>query len=171
MEKYIGIDKNIMVLDQIVKVCCDTKIDEELFLFTDIQGKNCTAKGNLLLKKKEDGVFLQDTFEHEQCLVITAEGKKILMSGCAHTGILNILDRYSEICGGYPDLVISGFHLIQNDPYSEAEKEKIEDLARKLLKTGAMFYSGHCTGQAAVDIMKKNMGDRLEQIHSGNVIL
>lgn len=40
---------------------------------------------------------------HEQYPVINEENKQILISGCAHNGILNILDRYREIYGMDPD--------------------------------------------------------------------
>ena len=34
----------------------------------------------------------------------TEGNRKILLSGCAHNGILNILDRFRELFGGAPDV-------------------------------------------------------------------
>lgn len=170
-EKYIGIDKSIMELAQCVYVAGDTKIDDELFIFTGIRGNKYPAKGNLMLKEKKEDSFIQDTFTHEQFLVISCESKHILISGCAHNGIINILDRYYEIFNGYPDIVISGFHMIQSEEYSDEDISRIENTAVELIKTEALFYSGHCTGQAAFDVMKKIMGDKLIQIHSGEELM
>lgn len=40
--------------------------------------------------------------------------------------------------------------------------------AFELQKTNSLFYTGHCTGQNAFDIMKEIMGDKLQIIHSGS---
>lgn len=170
-EKYIGIDKKIMELAQCVMVNGDLQIDDELYLYTNISGDKYPAKGNRKLKKKVGNLFLQDEFEHEQCLVITQGEQRILLSGCAHSGIVNILDRYEEIFHDAPDVVISGFHLMQKEAYSAEETLRIRRMAEELLKRKSVFYTGHCTGQAAFDIMKEVMGDRLRPVHSGDEIL
>lgn len=170
-EKYIGIDKNILSLPQLISVDGDKKIDEELFLYTNITGRKYPAKSNLLLKRRIGEKFLQDSFDHEQCLVITCEEKHLLISGCAHNGILNILDRYRDIFGTNPDIVISGFHMVKKTPYDQEEIDTMQKIAYALLETNAIFYTGHCTSQAAFDIMKPIMGDKLRPIHSGDTIM
>ena len=45
----------------------------------------------------------------------------MLISGCAHNGILNILDKYQELYGRFPARVISGFHMMKKTPYTEEE--------------------------------------------------
>lgn len=169
--KYIGIDKRILDLPQLVRVEGDLEIDEELSLFSGIFGSHCQAKGNLYLKQKINNVYEQDDFAHEQCLVITQDKERTLLSGCAHNGILNILDRYISIYGNLPDRVISGFHMMQKTEYTKEDIQIIENTARELRKTDAMFYTGHCTGQQACDIMKEIMGEKLVQIHSGERVL
>lgn len=170
-EKYIGIDKEILKLEQCVFVQGDLEIDEELFLYTDVPKERYPAKGNLALKKKTAGDFVQDTFDHEQCLVITQEGRRILLSGCAHNGILNILDRYRGIFHSEPDMVLSGFHLMKEGEYSPEEIQNIRDIARELSEMDTVFYTGHCTGGEACGIMKEIMGEKLQIMHSGMTIL
>lgn len=170
-ERYIGIDKSILDFSQTILVHGDRRIDEELFPYSHITGRRYPAKGNFQLKRRVNGGFVQDTFEHEQCLVITQGNRKVLMFGCAHNGILNILDRYLEIYHSYPDIVVSGFHMMTKSPYSEEEISNIRKTAIELMHTGAIFYTGHCTGQAAYDIMKDIMGERLQLIHSGAELL
>lgn len=168
-ETYIGIDKRILALPQVEILDGDYRIDEELSLFTGITGRRFRAKSNLRLKRREGDVLVQDDFEHEQCLVITQGDKKVLLSGCAHNGILNILDRYQEIYGKAPDVVISGFHMIQKE-YAEEDIEAIRSTAKELSRLKTMFYTGHCTGNEAYGIMKEIMGEQLGEIHSGEVI-
>lgn len=168
-EKYIGIDSDILSLPQLFLVEGDMEIDEELSLFTNVTGRRFWAKGNLLLKRKDGEALVQDEFEHEQCLVIKEDGEHVLFSGCAHNGILNILEKYREIYQSYPSMVVSGFHMIQQE-YTEEDLEKIRQTARELRKLECKFYSGHCTGQIALDVMKEIMQEQLQQIHSGTKI-
>ena len=90
------------------------------------------------------------------------------MSGCAHNGVLNILDKYSELFDGKPDTVITGFHMMKKTDYTEEEIGIITDTAEELKKTGIKFYSGHCTGIPAFNMMKEIMGDKLTAMHSGD---
>ena len=168
-EKYIGIDKRILELPQVYLLNGDYRIDEELYVFTDILGRKYWPQSNMLLKEKVDNRFIQDAFAHEQCLVI-AEDENVLLSGCAHNGILNILEAYRERFEGAPDKVISGFHMVKRGEYSTEEIETIEDTARELEKLHTKFYTGHCTGEAAFHIMKKIMGEQLVFVHSGDEI-
>ena len=144
----------------------DRKIDGEISLFTGIQGRRFWPQSNLGLSMRVGGVDKQDEFAHEQCLVIHGN-KKLLISGCAHNGILNILDRYREIYGGSPDIVISGFHMMKKGGYTDEEKETIRQTAMELKKKDTVFYTGHCTGQNAIGLMKPIMQDKLIQIHCG----
>lgn len=219
--RYIGIDKRILELPGLVPVDGDLRIDEELYLFTnirrpgavagreamgqerqerkaqgqDVQGgkargqdgqgqdpqgsrlhaadlpERLRARAGKGLMRRVGEEFVEDIFDHEQCLVVTGEEGQILLSGCAHNGILNILDRYHEIFHGYPDRVISGFHLARKAAYSQEDLLGIQEIARRLLKTGALYDTGHCTGIEAFAVMKEIMGDRLEYVHSGERVL
>ena len=168
--EYIGLDPAIRELPQVVTVNGEYRIDEELLLFSGIRGKKNWPVSNYNLRKKEGGELLQDDFIHEQCLVITEGERRILLSGCAHNGILNILDRFEEVCGGAPDIVISGFHMMKKSGYTDEERQVIRDTARKLKKYPTVFYTCHCTGIKAFDMMKKIMGEKLQYVHCGERI-
>ncbi len=165
-ERYIGVDPAIRQFPKVVLLTGDLKITGNISIFTGFTGNRFRPGSNLDLTRRVDGQDVQDDFAHEQCLVIHGE-KKLLVSGCAHNGILNILDRYGEIYGGMPDVVISGFHMMKKTAYTEEEEEIIRKTAEELKRTGAVYYTGHCTGQQAIDLMKPVMGDRLIQIHCG----
>lgn len=167
---YAGIDKAIAALPQTVTIHTDIRIDDELFLFTNVTGRRHWPQGNRKLKKLVNGELVQDEFEHEQYLIIHAEGKEILMSGCAHNGILNILDRYVEIQGHEPDIVISGFHMMKSIDYTEEEIETIKQTASELKNYKTRYYTGHCTGESAFKIMKEILGEQIEYVRSGETI-
>ena len=148
----------------------DTVIDDELELFTIQKRSHELPFTNKRLLVRKGNEYIRDDFRHEHYLVIRQDGKSVLMSGCAHNGILSIMDAYVEKYGKAPDAVISGFHLMKKTPYREEEIREIEDIARELNKYPTRFFTCHCTGVDAFDIMKTIMGERLSYVHSGEEI-
>ena len=170
-ERYIGINTDILKLPNVKFADGDIQLDDELFLFSGITGRRCYPQGNKKLSCIQNGIQVPDDFAHEQCLVIKQNGERVL-SGCAHNGILNILDRYKELFGSYPDYVITGFHMMKREgEHTEEEKAIIIQTSQELSQLDTVFYSGHCTGIPAFELMKVIMGDKLNALHSGEEIL
>lgn len=169
-ERYIGIAPEIKELSGVRLVDGDVTIDKELALFSNVTGRTLWPKGNLELKKKTGDTFVQDTFDHEQYLVVSEGKKRVLFSGCAHNGILNILAHFHELYGSYPDAVVSGFHMKKKE-YSAEDDALITETAVQLKTMPTQFYTGHCTGEYAFDIMKKIMGEQLTYVYSGDMVI
>ena len=119
--RYIGIDKKIVALPQVKMIKGDFRLDDELELFTVKEKTHEIPFTNNRLLIRDGVKYKKDNFIHEQYLVIRDEGKCVLMSGCAHNGIPNILDAYNEKYGSFPDVVVSGFHLMKKEKYSAEE--------------------------------------------------
>ena len=102
--------------------------------------------------------------------MIQENGKSVLFSGCAHSGILNILDRFRQLYGGVPDVVFSGFHMKKREDYTAKEADTIRDVAHELQTLPTLFYTCHCTGLPAYQMMKEIMGEQLQYIHCGEEI-
>jgi 7,8-dihydropterin-6-yl-methyl-4-(beta-D-ribofuranosyl)aminobenzene 5'-phosphate synthase len=168
--RYIGIDPDIEKLPQVRFISGDTVIDDELELFTIQKRSHELPFTNKRLLVRKGDEYIRDDFRHEHYLVIRQDGKSVLMSGCAHNGILSIMDAYAEKYGKAPDAVISGFHLMKKTTYREEEIREIEDIARELNKYPTRFFTCHCTGVDAFDIMKTIMGEKLSYVHSGEEI-
>ncbi len=166
--RYIGIDPLIAKLPQIEWINGDRKLDDELTIFSDVEGRKLWPKGNLVLKRKEKDRYVQDEFDHEQYLVISCEGKNILVSGCAHNGILNILDSYRQRYHNDPDVLISGFHMMKKDGYTETDISVIKETAEILKETNIKLYTGHCTDEIPYGIMKEILQEQLVWVHSGD---
>ncbi|SDA26797.1 7,8-dihydropterin-6-yl-methyl-4-(beta-D-ribofuranosyl)aminobenzene 5'-phosphate synthase [Ruminococcus sp. YE71] len=119
-----------------------------------------------------NGEKVSDDFAHEQCLGITQNGRYLLLSGCSHNGIPNILGRYRELFGNSPDCVITGFHIMKKDgEHTYEEKAVIIRTAEELSRLYTVFYSGHCTGISAFELMKGIVGDKLHVLYSGDEVL
>ncbi len=169
--RYIGIDKDILKLQQLQLINGDHQIDKGIELFT-LKKRSCALPfTNKRILEKIDGVYSQDEFKHEHYLVIREGEKSVLISGCAHNGIISIMEAYREKYGKAPDLAVSGFHLMKKADYTENETDEIKTIAQKLKEYPTDFVTCHCTGTTAYDIMKEIMGEQLKYVHSGEKII
>lgn len=169
--RYIGIDPKIVESGRVAYADGDLVIDEELSVFTVRNRSHGLpfSNKNLLLKTGE--TYIRDDFRHEHCLVVSAEGKHILLSGCAHNGILSILDAYRERYGSDPDMAVSGFHLMKKTPYSDAELAEVLNTAEELKTYRTKLVTCHCTGVPAYEAMKEILGRQLMYAHAGDTVL
>lgn len=165
--RYIGIDKSILASPQLRILNGTVDLDEGITCLSGFTGRRCFSKSNRRLFRLDGGRFVPDTFDHEQALVVRENGKRLLFSGCAHNGILNILDRFRETFGRDPDLVISGFHFMKNGAYTAEELHDIEETARELAGMQTVFYTGHCTSEPAYELLKPILVDKLHKLHTG----
>ena len=169
-KRYIGLDKRISNLAQLYYVSGNMRMDKELFLFTNVTSRILWPSSNLELTVEKDGVLVQDDFSHEQYLVISQNGKNILISGCAHNGIVNILEKYHQIFSKNPDVVISGFHMMKKSGYKQEDIDLIEKTAWKLKDYRTKFYTCHCTGEEPYERMKRILGEQIDYVKSGEEV-
>lgn len=168
---YLGLDKALRKYDNRFRFTDGvTTLDDELTLFSGGMGRDYWSHANDTLREKVGDDFPPDAFRHEQNLIVTENGKAVLLGGCAHNGIVNILRRAEEILGRSPDAVFAGFHLYNPSLAQSQPRELVEAIARELkTRKGTCFYTGHCTGQEAFDILKETLGDQLAALHTGSV--
>ena len=159
-EKYIGLDKKLKQKERLVFTEDTLEIDEELTLFSCNQKMRPLTFGSFGLSMVENGKLLPDDFRHEQYLLIREGKKKVLLSGCSHKGILNIMSWFE------PDVLIGGFHFVKLNPMGEGGKELVK--AAEILKEySTRYYTGHCTGVEQYQFLKEILGEQLEYLVTG----
>lgn len=165
----IGLDSSLENNERIILVDENTEITKNTMLFCNVEISHSITWANegLFTGTKKDPV--PDDFEHEQNLIIRENGKTILITGCSHRGIWNIVAKAKNILGKYPDTIIGGFHLHRWSGDNEELKD-IQKLSEMLLSTGSQYYACHCTGKAAYEQMKNIMGDNLQTVETGTVL-
>lgn len=167
-EKPIGLDRSLEHHPQIRKIGKMCRVDEQVLLLSDIPGDRLLPAANHHLMD-ENG---RDGFSHEMVMLVEEDGVLVLLGGCAHRGIVNILCHVKETVGRYPDAVVSGLHLSGGPGGALMADEKyLDELAEELLSTGAMFYSCHCTGQEGLKRLKNRMGEKLVAVSAGQQLV
>ncbi len=101
----------------------------------------------------------------EQSLIVNTPKGMVIVTGCSHQGIVNILKRAKEILDGDIYLVFGGFHLMQ---HSDEQMKTIIDDFKKLgvVKCGAT----HCTGDRQIALFKEAFGENYVPIGTGRVL-
>jgi 7,8-dihydropterin-6-yl-methyl-4-(beta-D-ribofuranosyl)aminobenzene 5'-phosphate synthase len=115
----------------------------------------------------EEGMFKQDIFQDDQALVVSLDGKGlVVISGCAHSGLINTIKHAQKITGvSNVYAVLGGFHLLK------ANEDRIEATIDELLKLNLkMVRPCHCTGHRAVNRLTGAFGERCVPIKTGDVV-
>lgn len=166
----IGLDRELKGNPRIVFTGDGLEIDGGLELFSKTDGERLKSESNKVLLMQEGQELVPDSFRHEQNLIITEGGKHLLLTGCSHRGIVNIVDQFIRIKGRAPDFVIGGFHLINPAAKTSEKPELIEEIGHNLGQTGALYFTCHCTGMDAFRQLKPVMNSNLRYLASGDMV-
>ena len=143
-DKYIGLDPTLKSESRIIFTENECRIDEGLTLFSCNDRERKRPPMPSALTEMVGEQLIPDKFLHEQYLLIEEGGKRVLISGCSHKGVLDIAEWFA------PDALVGGFH------YSRlALDDRLADAARELEKYSAAIFTCHCTGRAQYEFMKQ----------------
>ena len=112
------------------------------------------------------GKVAQDKLLDDQALVINHEKGLIVITGCAHAGVVNTI-RHAQKIFGRRDVyaVIGGFHLIG------ASDERIEKTVESFIEINPRIVGPcHCTGDKALKIISDNFAGKFTEVRVGTVL-
>ena len=156
---------------RLVPVEGNLRIDNQLGIMSRTEGNRFVPSGNQDMYTEFKGTLVQDDFTHEQNLIVREQGKTLLVAGCAHRGIVNIVDQFIVDNGQPPDVVIGGFHLHSRATGKSETESVVTGIGKGLAESKAQYYTGHCTGHKPYAILKEIMGDQLAFLSTGMRII
>jgi 7,8-dihydropterin-6-yl-methyl-4-(beta-D-ribofuranosyl)aminobenzene 5'-phosphate synthase len=174
LKKYAGLDKTLMpdYRDRFVTVREPAEILPNVFLLPHLLCNHTKPAGNKYLFLEKDHVCAPDDFTHEIVMAIRENGKLAIFTGCAHNGILNMVDTVAAAFKNVPiKAVIGGFHFagLPLFDFMAESKTEVQRTARLLLEYPVdLTYTGHCTGGKAFKILKSVMGERIVDMRTGS---
>ena len=154
-ERYIGLDVSLRDSDRLIFTDGVTKIADGITLYSCSDREKVLDLGSFGLNMKQDGKLVPDDFRHEHYLLLEENGMRVLISGCSHRGIINIMEWFK------PDVLIGGFHF-NKLPLDGALRSYAETLA----SYDTDYYTCHCTGVEQFEYMKRFM-PRLNYLSTG----
>lgn len=155
--------------DRCVFVDQATTINEEISVFpcdcSDFPSPNANST---LFCDSGKGDQLDD-FSHELFIRIGSDCP-VIYTGCAHHGLLNILESYKLRFEGLPNVVIGGYHLLDSKSGQIFENEEEVKQIGNFLKAhypDTVFFTGHCTGSQAFNLLKHQLNQQIALFHTG----
>ncbi len=168
---YIGIDPSLLESNRLIFTSAMTPVGVGISLFSKVEGKQLVPTGNKTLFCKKGDAYEVDLFTHEQYLAVEEEETSLLVSGCSHRGIVNIVQAYYDNWGHYPTHVIGGFHLYNRRAGKPENPEVLDQIAKFLLETKAVYYTCHCTGEENYRYLKQVMKDKVHYLAAGDSLI
>lgn len=102
---------------------------------------------------------------YEQSLVLQTPKGTVVMTGCAHQGIINIVEKTISKFKDKIYLLIGGMHL------KDITKKEVDETVLELKNYGIENVAPmHCTGKYATYMMKKTFGQNFISIKEGSNI-
>ena len=160
--KDIGLDRKLLDSSRLVLVDRDLEIAPGIRLVScnDCRPMHHIDSGMQTMCGKR---LIPDDFRHEQYLIVSENEKNVCFSGCSHKGIMNIMDWLR------PDVLFGGFHFMKLDPCG-TDSRLLSEAATILRSFSTVYYTGHCTGAAQFDFLKRRMGQQLNALETGTMV-
>lgn len=176
LKRDIGIAPEVFARyqDRIHFVDGRTEICENVFLLTDIKQTYPLVKANRVLLMRQGDRFVPDDFEHELILVVREDDGLVILLGCGHNHVLNMVESVREQFPGESiKAVMGGFHLAGLPRFRMmAESDtNVRRIGQTLLNYDVgMTYTCHCTGDKAYRTLKEVMKDKIDYSATGRTI-
>jgi 7,8-dihydropterin-6-yl-methyl-4-(beta-D-ribofuranosyl)aminobenzene 5'-phosphate synthase len=101
----------------------------------------------------------------EQALVVQTSQGVVVVTGCAHPGISDMVAQAAEIGGDEVYLVLGGFHL------GGASQARVEEIITEFRRLGVEKVApSHCTGDNAIRLFREAYGQDVIASGAGQVI-
>lgn len=144
-----------------------TFLSEQIVLFKDFQQSHSFEILNpAFVVEKEAGKMEQDDFIDEQVLGMITEQGLVVLVGCSHIGICNILKEIHNRMNLPIVTVIGGTHLIASD------EERVDKTIQFMKDLGVKQVAvSHCTGELGVKKMEEAFSGSFMNNHTGTEII
>jgi len=133
-------------------------LDNTTLFLGEIPRRTDFEKGFPIAHCQQDGKEVWDAIEDDTSIVMNLKDKGlVILSGCAHAGIVNTVQYAIEVTGIEKiHAVMGGFHL--SGPFFEPVIDRTTYELQKLHP--AYVIPTHCTGRKAIMVMEKEMPEQ-----------
>ncbi len=160
---YIGIANELKGNNRFISVNDRCELGEGITLLSYSGTQSLHPVNSSGLLRDSDGELLPDDFSHEHYLLAHEGDTRLLVTGCGHKGIANIMNwtRSEKVTH-----VVGGFHLVGTKPENFGS---LNSLAQELLSYGVDYRTCHCTGIEQYAYLKARMGDKISYLSTGQI--
>ena len=176
-EKYIGIPQHLLenYKERFRPLNAVCEVEKGVWVVPHFTGGLDEMGRRAHMYRKIGEEFIADDFAHEQSVVFETGKGLVIFNSCSHGGIVNIVREVQMALGGQKVYaVVGGFHMMKlsgMDTLAIPEEEVVET-AQELKGLGVEeIYTGHCTGNIAFGILKKELGEMVHALGTGETVV
>ncbi|MFH0975171.1 MAG: MBL fold metallo-hydrolase [Spirochaetota bacterium] len=169
IERYIGIQKERAVYEKAGAefrfIKGYTSITEKISALSEVRRPSSWKSWDVRLKQNTDGEIVDDPFMDDLSLIVETDSGPVVLLGCAHAGIIEILNDISS-CTGHREFfaVIGGTHL------AGAPKEYVQKAIDTLRYYKVKIIAPcHCSGFEIECLFKQEFKDTFCRASAGTV--
>lgn len=140
-------------------------INENIIVFSNFKRSNNFELPNRKFKIRKNNDYILDDFSDEIVLAVKLNKGLLVILGCSHVGIVNILETILQKTNIPIYGIIGGTHLIEADELRL--NETIKYFKEKDIK---LIGVSHCTGEKAIEKLKYEFKDSFLYNNTGNEI-
>lgn len=140
-------------------------ITDNILVFSDFKRNNDFELINNKFHIRKNENFVIDDFSDEIILAFKLDKGLVVILGCSHVGVVNILETIIERTEIPIYGIVGGTHLIKAD--NNRINNTIKFLKEKDIR---ILRMSHCTGDKAIEEIKLEFGERFLYSHTGSVI-
>lgn len=159
-----GMKLNSDDIDRFHAVTVNKEVYQGMIMTGEVNRVKSFERPNSSYKIKDGDEFIVDPFSDDQSLIIKTNKGLVVLLGCSHKGIVNILEHIKKITDNANIYgIFGGMHLLEAD---NSRIEKTVDYLKKL--DLEIIVPNHCTGFKAVNKIYKSFGEILDPGYAGD---
>lgn len=140
-----------------------TYLSDKILLFKNFPAVSGFEHKNQKFVLPEGDDYKVDAFEEEIALGLRTSKGLVLIAGCSHVGVCNILQAVKSRVDEPIYAVLGGTHLM------EADEERLKKTMEIFHRLGVQCVAvSHCTGEQGIALAKETFGEQFVLNNTGN---
>lgn len=141
------------------------EISEDILVFSNFDKDEEFENTNYVMYIEKNGEYIKDEFNDEISLAVKTDKGLVVVVGCSHVGIVNILNTIINRTGEKIYALIGGTHMVRED--DEKINKIIDYLSEKDIK---VIGACHCTGKQGLTMLAQQLGDNFIPNNTGDIL-
>lgn len=141
------------------------KITDNLSIYSNFNRNEDFSITNQTMYIKKDDNYIKDNFYDEISIGINTEKGVLILVGCSHPGIANIVNTIAKRSDKIIYGLMGGTHLVKEDT------EKINDIIDNFKEKGIeVIGANHCTGKQGLTMFYQQMEKNFIENNTGYIL-
>jgi 7,8-dihydropterin-6-yl-methyl-4-(beta-D-ribofuranosyl)aminobenzene 5'-phosphate synthase len=143
-----------------------TELEPGLWVSGTIENRHKEEEPTAEFMTRRGGRFVRDDFKDDMALFGETKSGLVIVSGCAHAGIVAMVEQAIRVTGNKKvRAIIGGFHLV------DAPDERVDWTIEQFRRLGVSILAPmHCTGMSAISRLAQSFPREIRMLGAGDFL-